>query len=68
MVLPVWADLVLRRRSRVFNIANHPNYAFPVASNLAPIDQNGNAVAGFGTLTQTQSPERQIQFGLKFIY
>jgi hypothetical protein len=58
----------LQFRAEIFNIANHPNYGFPSAGNLAPIDQNGNAVGGFGVLSNTQTPERQIQFALKLIY
>jgi len=55
-------------RAEFFNIANHVNYQFPVAGNLSPIDNTGAAIPGFGTLSTTQSPERQIQFALKFIY
>jgi hypothetical protein len=58
----------LQFRAEIFNIANHPNYAFPVANNLSPIDNTGAVTPGFGTLTQTQGSERQIQFALKLIW
>jgi len=58
----------LQFRAEFFNIANHPNYAFPIANNLASLHNDGTTPAAFGTLTKTQSPERQIQFALKFIY
>jgi hypothetical protein len=58
----------LQFRAEIFNIANHPNYAFPIANNLSPIDNTGTQTAGFGTLTQTQGSERQIQFALKLIW
>jgi Carboxypeptidase regulatory-like domain len=58
----------LQFRAEIFNIANHPNYAFPVAGDLSPIGSDGSAIGGFGQLTKTQSPERQIQFALKFIF
>ena len=52
-------------RAEFFNVLNHANFAPPNVNNLSPFDGMGNAVAGFGTLTATQSPERQIQFALK---
>ena len=58
----------LQFRAEIFNIANHPNYAFPIANNLASLGADGSTPPGFGTLTQTQAPERQIQFALKFIF
>jgi hypothetical protein len=58
----------LQFRAEIFNIANHPNYAFPVANNLGSLDTNGAPVANFGTLTKTQSSERQVQFALKLIF
>ena len=54
----------LQFRAEIFNIANHPNYAFPVANNLG--SEGGNSA--FGTLTATQSTERQVQFALKAIW
>ncbi|MFY9528919.1 MAG: carboxypeptidase regulatory-like domain-containing protein [Candidatus Acidiferrales bacterium] len=51
-------------RAEFFNILNRANFAPPV-DNLTPFDGAGNQVGGFGQLTKTQSPERQIQFALK---
>jgi len=58
----------LQFRAEIFNLANHPNYAFPIANNLSPIDETGTAVPAFGTLTQTQGDSREIQFALKLIW
>jgi len=58
----------LQFRAEMFNIANHPNYAFPVANDLASLHNDGTTPSGFGQLTKTQAPERQIQFALKFIF
>jgi hypothetical protein len=52
-------------RAEFFNIFNHANFAPPNAGNLSPFDGTGRGVGGFGQLTNTQSSERQIQFGLK---
>jgi hypothetical protein len=54
-------------RAEFFNILNRANFAPPV-DNLNVFNGNGTPTAGFGQLTRTQSPERQIQFGLKFIW
>jgi Carboxypeptidase regulatory-like domain len=54
-------------RAEFFNILNRANFAPPVA-NLEAIDATGAPVPGFGQITSTQSPERQIQFALKIIW
>ncbi len=58
----------LEFRAEFFNIANHPNYQFPVANNLTSLNSDGTEGNGFGLLTKTQSSERQIQFDLKLIW
>jgi len=58
----------LQFRAEFFNIANHPNYAFPVANNLTSLNADGTEGNNFGLLTKTQSSERQIQFALKLIW
>jgi hypothetical protein len=55
-------------RAEFFNVLNHANFALPNVNNLSPFDGNGQPVSGFGQLTATQSPERQIQFALKLIW
>jgi Carboxypeptidase regulatory-like domain/TonB dependent receptor len=55
-------------RAEFFNVFNHANFAPPNAGNLSPFDGNGAPIGGFGTLTTTQTPERQIQFALKLIW
>jgi hypothetical protein len=54
-------------RAEFFNIMNRANFAPPVA-NLNIFNGDGTPTGGFGQLTATQTPERQIQFGLKFIW
>jgi len=55
-------------RAEFFNVLNHANFAPPNVNNLSPFDGSGNPVPGFGQLTATQQPERQIQFALKFTW
>jgi carboxypeptidase family protein/TonB-dependent receptor-like protein len=55
-------------RAEFFNVFNHANFAPPTAGNLSPFDGTGSPIGGFGTLTTTQTPERQIQFALKLIW
>jgi hypothetical protein len=54
-------------RTEFFNVFNHTNFAPPV-DNLLAIDATGAPVSGFGQLTATQVPSREIQFALKFIW
>jgi hypothetical protein len=58
----------LQFRAEFFNIANHPNYQFPVANDLTSLNSDGTEGSSFGLLTKTQSSERQIQFALKLIW
>jgi hypothetical protein len=55
-------------RAEFFNVLNHPNFAAPDASNLEALDATGVTPAGFGTLSTTQIPGREIQFALKLIW
>jgi len=54
-------------RAEFFNILNRANFAPPVA-NLDLLSGPSIGAAPFGQITSTQGPERQIQFGLKFIW
>jgi carboxypeptidase family protein/TonB-dependent receptor-like protein len=60
-------NFTVQFRAEFFNLFNHANFAPPV-DNLVPFDGTGLRVGTFGQLTRTQSPERQIQFGLKLIW
>jgi Carboxypeptidase regulatory-like domain len=55
-------------RAEFFNVLNHTNFAPPPASNLTAFDSNGVPVSTYGQLTNTQHPNRIIQFGLKLIW
>lgn len=57
----------LQFRTEAFNIANRANFAAPLANNKL-FDTQGRAVSFAGTITTLQTPPRQIQFGLKFIW
>ena len=56
-------------RVEMFNILNHPNFAAPNSpNNNAIFDAKGNLLPSAGVLIATQTPARQIQFGLKLIF
>jgi hypothetical protein len=54
-------------RAEFFNIFNHPNFAAPV-DNETLFDQKGNPIGGAGSIDQTSTTSRQIQFALKVIW
>jgi len=47
-------------RWEIFNVFNHPNFGTPV--------NDLNATTSFGRVLKTSTPERQMQFGLKFLF
>jgi hypothetical protein len=49
----------LEFRWEIFNVFNHANFAAPV---------NDFNAASFGRVLRTSTPERQMQFGLKFLF
>jgi hypothetical protein len=61
-------------RAEFFNALNRANFAPPtLAANqgggpLQVINSNGQRLSGFGQITSTQTPARQIQFALKIIW
>jgi hypothetical protein len=54
-------------RAEFFNAFNRTNFAPPL-DNLTAFDQFGNPVPGAGLIDATQTPAREIQFALKFIW
>jgi len=48
-----------------FNLSNHPNFRIPAA---ALFNISGTRNVNAGRVDATRSPERQIQFGLKYIF
>jgi hypothetical protein len=55
-------------RAEFFNILNHTNFAPPPAANLEAFNGTGGAVATYGQINSTQTPNRIIQFGLKLLW
>jgi hypothetical protein len=57
-------------RLEIFNILNHANFAPPGPSdgNTDVFDGTGAANPSAGHLVRTSTPERQIQFALKFVF
>jgi len=54
-------------RAEFFNVLNHTNFSPPL-DNRNIFDSNGARVANAGLITSTQTPSRQIQFAVKFIW
>jgi hypothetical protein len=54
-------------RAELFNIFNRANFSTPFA-NEALFDQTGSPIGGAGSLSQTSTPAREIQFALKLIW
>jgi hypothetical protein len=52
-------------RAEVFNLTNHPNFRIP---NSSLFNGNGTRNVNAGRIDSTRAPERQIQFGLKYIF
>ena len=52
-------------RAEFFNLPNHPNFRIPIA---ALFNSNGTRSVNAGRIDATRGPERQIQFGLKYIF
>ncbi|HYL11488.1 MAG TPA: TonB-dependent receptor [Terriglobales bacterium] len=55
-------------RAEFFNILNRVNYATPLKASTQLFSQAGAAIASAGTLTQTATSSRQMQFALKVIF
>ena len=55
-------------RAEFFNVMNHANFALPDNTRYQIFDANGNLTGNAGQLFKTQTPSRQIQFGLKLSF
>ena len=60
-------NFAVQFRAEFFNVFNHTNFAPPV-DNLEALDPSGSPVPGFGQIDATQTPNREIQFALKFTW
>jgi len=52
-------------RAEFFNLTNHPNFRIP---NSGLFNSNGTRNVNAGRIDSTRTPERQIQFGLKYVF
>lgn len=60
-------NMHLELRAEIFNLLNHPMFAAPARASTA-IFTNTGGTANPQVLTATSVPERQMQFGAKFIF
>ncbi|MGH9325906.1 MAG: TonB-dependent receptor domain-containing protein [Terriglobia bacterium] len=58
----------LQFRAEFFNILNRANFADPGFTNFAIFNSKGQINANAGELTATDTPQREIQFGLKLMF
>ena len=54
-------------RAEFFNILNRANFAPPI-DNFALFNPDGTSIGGAGLIDATQTPPREIQFGLKIVW
>jgi hypothetical protein len=66
--VPVSESMRFQFRAEFFNLANSPSYRIPENAQATLFANNGSRVSDAGKLDSTRSSERQIQFGLKFIF
>ena len=60
--------LNIQFRADLFNIFNFVNYATPLKASTQLFTQAGAPIASAGTLTQTSTSSRQVQFAVKLIF
>ncbi len=74
IVRPISEQFRLQFRAEFFNALNRANFGLPTLSPntgggaLQLISSTGQAVPGYGRISATQTPARQIQFALKAIW
>ena len=75
MDLALIKDLKLRERAslqfrtEVFNVFNHPNFGLPNTDLFVPDGTGEGSVSPIaGRITNTTTPGRQIQFGVKILF
>jgi hypothetical protein len=54
-------------RAEMFNVLNHTNFA-PSSALALFTNTSASVDPGFGTLSSTQNPDRQIQLALKLVW
>jgi hypothetical protein len=59
--------LSVQFRLEAFNVINHTNYAPPIDNQIV-LDDTGGQVPGAGQIDATQTPARQLQAAVKFIF
>jgi hypothetical protein len=66
---PIKERVHLQFRAEFFNLANHNNFALPLASAFVQAPNGGGAPnATFGKIIATTTSARQIQFALKLLF
>lgn len=65
---PISERVNLQFQANAFNLFNHVNFAPPAAGDLEPLGADGAPVGGFGQITNTETPNRELQFALKLLF
>jgi hypothetical protein len=60
-------NLNLQFRAEFYNILNHSNFSPPIA-NRTVFTATGAPVGTAGNITSTVTTNRQVQFGMKFLF